>query len=265
MNAVAQAFDSLAGEYDATFTFSCVGRAQRKAVLRYASEVFIPGSRLLELNCGTGEDALYFARHGFCVTACDVSPAMVMEARKKAANKNVSDRLRFYVQATERISELLPNQQFGGVFSNFSGLNCVEDLHALANTLAPLLLARAPVLLCISTRYCLWEIIYYLLRWDPTRALRRCRGSYETKLAGVTVPVYYPTLAAIERSFSPTFRKVSVRGIGITVPPSYLEGWMKNHRTLLRTFERIDYMAQSWPMLRTIGDHMLVHFERNPA
>jgi SAM-dependent methyltransferase len=265
MHAAAQAFDSLAPEYDATFTHSVIGRAQRNAVLQYASEVFTPGSRLLELNCGTGEDALHFAQHGFRVTACDASPAMVMEARKKAANKDMAARLRFYVQPTERIGELLPKQQFGCVFSNFSGLNCVEDLRATAHALAPLLSARAPMLLCVSTRYCLWEIIYYLLRRQPTRALRRCRGSHETNLGGISVPVYYPTSASIERSFSPAFRLVSIKGIGITVPPSYLESWMKEHLTLLRVLERTDNWLQNLPLLRTLGDHMLLHFERSLA
>lgn len=261
----AQAFDSLAPEYDATFTYSSIGRAQRRAVLRYASEVFSPGSRLLELNCGTGEDALYFAQHGFRVTACDASAAMVMEARRKAAAINISDRLRFYVQATEKIGELFPTQQFGCVFSNFSGLNCVKDLHAIANALAPLLLARAPVLLCVSTRYCLWEMLYYSLRRDMERAMRRCRGYYDTKVGGISLPVYYPTSSSIERSFSPAFRLVSIRGIGITVPPSYLEGWMKKHLTLLSAFERIDNMVQASPGFRTLGDHMLLHFERSSA
>jgi SAM-dependent methyltransferase len=265
MHAAALAFDSLADQYDATFTYSSIGRAQRKAVVQYATEVFPPGSRLLELNCGTGEDALYFARQGFSVTAFDVSSAMVMEARRKAANEEVSDRLRFYVQATERIGEFLPDQQFGGVFSNFSGLNCVKDLRETANALAPLLLPRAPMLLCVSTRYCVWEIFYYLLRRDSTRALRRCRGSNNTKLGGVTVPVYYPTSQAIEQSFSSAFRLVSIRGIGITVPPSYLEHWMTRHPTLLRLFEGIDSVVRTWPLARTLGDHMLLHFERLPA
>jgi SAM-dependent methyltransferase len=265
IHAAALAFDSLADKYDGMFTYSRIGRAQRAAVMEYATKVFSPGSRLLELNCGTGEDALQFVKQGLRVTACDASAAMVREARRKAVAENVSDRVHFYVQTTEGIGELLPGQQFGGVFSNFSGLNCVKDLRETASALALLLLPGSPVLLCVSTRYCLWEIVYYLLRGDPTRALRRCQGFHETGFGDITVPVYYPTAAAIEQSFSSAFRLVSVRGIGITVPPSYLEGWMARHLRLLKCFEEIDSVMRTWPFVCTLGDHMLLHFERLPA
>src|SRR5215472_15307009 len=90
--ATALAFDHLAVNYDAKFTHSSIGRAQRMAVWECAQQIFKPRSRLLELNCGTGEDALHFARQGFHVTACDISAAMVEEARKKAKEKGVADR-----------------------------------------------------------------------------------------------------------------------------------------------------------------------------
>jgi SAM-dependent methyltransferase len=265
VHAAAIAFDSLASEYDDMFTYSSIGRVQRRAVMQYAVKVFRPESRLLELNCGTGEDALHFANLGLSVTACDASAAMVMQARRKAAKQDVSGRLQFHVQTTEKIGELLFDQQFGGVFSNFSGLNCVRDLADVGRALAPLLLPRSPVLLCVSTRYCVWEIFYYLLRGDLTRALRRCRGSHQKDFGGVTVPLYYPTSRAIEQSFSSSFRIVSIRGVGITVPPSYLESWMVNNPRLLGWLDGIDSAIRTWPFARTFGDHMLLHFERLPA
>jgi Tellurite resistance protein TehB. len=40
---------------------------------RYCLERLEPGSRLFELGCGNGRDALFFARHGLVITACDQS------------------------------------------------------------------------------------------------------------------------------------------------------------------------------------------------
>ena len=56
------AFDSLAAKYDDLFTRSMIGRAQRGAVWDALIDTFEPGSHILELNCGTGEDALFLAR-----------------------------------------------------------------------------------------------------------------------------------------------------------------------------------------------------------
>ena len=263
--AVAQAFDQLAPEYDTTFTNSSIGRAQRMAVWECAQEVFIPHTRLLELNCGTGEDALHFASQGFDVTACDVSPSMVMQARKKAASMVTADRLRFYVQATEQISDLPMQKPFAGVFSNFSGLNCVKDLGSLAEMLIPMLLPDASLLLCFSTRYCLWETAWHLFHSDTKKSFRRWNGYHETRLGDVTVPIYYPTCRQIADSFACGFRLVGIYGIGITVPPSYVESWVTLHPQLLKVFQKVDSSIRKVPGFRLIGDHVLLHFERSQA
>ena len=263
--AAALAFDCLAANYDATFTYSSIGRAQRIAVWECAQQVFSSGSHLLELNCGTGEDALHFARQGFQVTACDVSTAMIMEAQKKAAAERFSKGLSFSVRATEDIGGLSVGELFGGVFSNFSGLNCVNDLSQVANSLFPLLLPRAPLLLCFSTRCCLWEIAWYLLHGDIARAFRRCGGYHEARLSGLPLHVYYPSSEQIRRSFAPGFRLVSIRGIGITVPPSYVETWIGPYPRFLQFLRSVDSVIRRSPGLRVLGDHMLLHLERLPA
>ena len=43
------------------------------------------GERVLELNCGTGEDAVHLARRGVRVLATDNSPRMLAAARSKIA------------------------------------------------------------------------------------------------------------------------------------------------------------------------------------
>jgi SAM-dependent methyltransferase len=263
--AAALAFDRLAVSYDAIFTQSHVGRAQRTAVWECAERVFEPHGRLLELNCGTGEDAIYFARRGFQVSACDISSAMVDEAHKKVATESVSDRLRFYILGTESIGELPFEQPFDGVFSNFSGLNCVEDLTHVARALTPLVRPGAPLLLCLSTRYCLWEIAWYLLHGEISRAFRRCGGYHEARLNGLALPVYYPTCEQVAESFAPGFRLVSLNGIGITVPPSYVEPWIAQHPRLLLFFRSVDNLIRRLPGVRVLGDHMLLHLERLPG
>ncbi|HEY9126962.1 MAG TPA: methyltransferase domain-containing protein, partial [Acidobacteriaceae bacterium] len=258
----AMAFDRLAADYDAAFTNSSVGKAQRTAVWECAKNILTPYSRLLELNCGTGEDAIHFAQEGFDITACDVSPAMVAQARKKAVSTDSCDRIRFYVQATETISKLPVRYPFAGAFSNFSGLNCIKDLGGLAKALAPMLLPGSPVLFCFSTRYCLWEIAWYLLHADLSRSSRRWGGYHETTLGGVTLPVYYPTCEQIVRSFTHDFRLVGVYGIGITVPPSYVDPWIAGHPKLLQFLRKIDAAVRRVPGIRVLGDHMLLHLER---
>src|SRR6185437_13155349 len=101
--AQSHAFDSLADQYDSLFTNSVIGRAQRNAVWSLAQRVFGPGSRILELSCGSGEDALFLARGGMSVLACDISPRMIAVATARARAELPQAQVRFRVLANERL------------------------------------------------------------------------------------------------------------------------------------------------------------------
>ena len=51
-------------------------------------EGILPG-RALELGCGTGTNSIWLAQQGFDVTAVDISPLALEQARRKAASANV--------------------------------------------------------------------------------------------------------------------------------------------------------------------------------
>lgn len=259
---VALAFDRLASDYDSIFTFSAIGMSQRDAVWKRLLSVFAPGSHILELNCGTGQDALFMARAGMRVTACDASPRMIERARIRRSAENPDADASFLTLPTEEIGKLPRTLCFDGLFSNFAGLNCVRDLRSAMRQAADRLKPGAPILLCMATRFCLWEILYFLLQGNPGKAFRRFGGFSEARFGELRFPVFYPTLSQVRRMLAPEYRLVSVAGVGIAVPPSYLESWIARRPRLLRRLEALDERFRNWPGLRTAGDHMLLHLER---
>jgi SAM-dependent methyltransferase len=256
------AFDTIAESYDSLFTTSMIGRSQRAAVWRKAETVFRAGDHVLELNCGTGTDALFLSSLGIAVTACDASPRMIEQGQKQRAMVDRRAAVDFRVLCTERLDELPSDLRFDGVFSNFSGLNCIPDLSETWKLLAGRLHAGAQVLICLSTRFCVWEILHYLCKGDFHKACRRWRDTAEATLGRNSFPVYYPTLRSMRRSLWPMFRLCSVTGIGVTVPPSYLEAWAHRNPSILRFCDTLDRLICEWPGVRALGDHMLLHLER---
>jgi SAM-dependent methyltransferase len=256
------AFDRLATTYDSLFTASMIGKSQREVVWKRALKVFAKGSRILELNCGTGKDALFLAKAGMTVTACDASQGMIKQARGKMAVEAPDASVEFLPLRTEDVGSLPQTLCFDGVFSNFSGLNCVGDLSSVAQQLSGRLALGAPLLLCFSTRYCLWEIVYFLLRGEPRKALRRWSGVSQARMDGLVFPVYYPSIAQLRSAFGPEFRLVSTTAVGLAVPPSYVESWMTSRPRLLKLLEAIDETVRTWPGLRSLGDHMLLQLEK---
>ncbi len=73
----AMAFDAIAPMFDARFSDWRSVAAQRRVVRHALLQTLPKNGRVLELGGGTGQDALWLAQNGFCVTLTDVSPAML--------------------------------------------------------------------------------------------------------------------------------------------------------------------------------------------
>lgn len=257
------AFDQIAAQYDEIFTYSAVGRAQRQLVHRELSPVFVHGSRILDLNCGTGEDALYFASQGIEVVACDASPAMIDVCRRKLASVGATPAPKFLVCPNERLDDLTGYAPFDGALSNFGGLNCTADLAAVGRQMAPLLRPGGALFICIMGPFCAWEIAWNGLTGHLKKALRRLRtsGSVAT-IGGLTFRVHYPSVRQVAAAFAPSFRLHAWRGIGVLLPPSWLEPFFRNRPGTVRYLQWFDHHLNAWPPFRGLADHVLLHFVR---
>ena len=105
------AFDAFAADYDATFTDSTLGRLLRPRVWEVLAQHFQPGDHILELACGTGEDAVWLAQRGLHVTATDGSVQMVAQTQAKAQAAGVKEQVNA-VQMS--LQQLVRGQGAGG-------------------------------------------------------------------------------------------------------------------------------------------------------
>lgn len=262
VSATANAFDRVAGSYDELFTRSSIGQAQRSQVWRRLLQAFAPGERILELNCGTGEDARFLARQGRRILACDASAAMIDVAAARTKMEAAGADITFRRLANEDLNILPRQKPFDGAYSNFSGLNCAADLGPIAQNLASLVRPGGRVLLCMWSRVCVWEIVWYLLHGRSNKAFRRLSGRATARVGELTITVCYPTVREVQRAFAPWFALERRRAIGMFVPPSYAEEWARENKTMLRNLEHLDGVFAGWPVLRDVGDHVLLEFAR---
>jgi len=262
--ALAEPFDSVALDYDRLFTNSSIGQAQRAQVSREIERCFFPGSNVLELNCGTGEDALALARRGVRVSAYDASAEMIETANRKLTNEPLSSQVQFSVLRNEHLSRL--EGSFDGVLSNFGGLNCSLDWAHIADELARLVKPGGHVLLCVFGRKCLWEMVYYLLRGRFRKAFRRVRrGPSVVCVDGTFFNIIYPSVTEARRLFSPSFLLCEWRGVGVFVPPTYCEPLMQGRRRVFGLLPSLDLTLAHLPGVRCWGDHILLDFVRRSA
>jgi ubiquinone/menaquinone biosynthesis C-methylase UbiE len=259
----ARAFDAVAASYDRCFTDTAIGRELRQAVWDYFETAFPSGSRILEVNCGTGEDAVRLAKRNVRVCATDASPAMLKTAAQKAASEGVSGMIDFRPMDISAPAAPWPERSFDGAFSNFGGLNCVRDLAPLARMLGRSVRPGGRWIGVVMGRWCAWEIAWHLLRLRPRAAWRRlAREGAEAKVGNGTVRVWYPPAQSLRRTFAPEFRLRHVLGVGVLLPPSYLWEAAGRGNGLMRMLRRFEGKSAGIPGIRGLGDHVLYDFER---
>ena len=256
-------FDGVADSYDEVFTASSIGQAQRTSIWEELGKTFHRGQYVLEIGCGTGVDACFLSERGVRVVACDSSPRMMAVTRQRLTNHCQAGLVETRLLAAEEIATLQGGDLFDGAFSNFGALNCVRDMRLLARDVASVLRPGATALLCLMGPCCLWEILWYLAQFKPAKACRRLQGESTARLSGgATLHVYYPSLRSLARAFSREFFLESIKGIGIAVPPSYLESAANRFPGLLRSAVFADSLLGYCPGMRVLADHILVKFKR---
>ncbi len=259
-------FDGMAEGYDAGFTHSALGQLMREAVWGRLDAAFAPGEHVLELSCGTGEDAIHLARRGVRVLTTDVSAGMLAVAQAKVAHAGLTDLVT--VQHLDIASlTTLPSTvhrppstaPFDGAFSNFGGLNCVADQAGVAAGLAQLLRPGARALLCVMGPLVPWEWAWYGGRGELGRAVRRLRPG---GVAWRGLRICYPSIGTLRSAYAPWFRCRRVSAVGALLPPSYAELWARARPRLLWALHRIERRFEAAPPLPWLADHYLIELER---
>lgn len=251
------AFDGVAKDYDRANAGNRTICAMRERLWQAVDRAVPPGSSLLDLGCGPGCDVARFAARGYRVTGIDWSPAMVSEARQRDAIRHPQSSI--LNVGIHELARLAPTS-FDAAYSDLGPLNCVPDLPAAARLIADRVRPGGVLVASVIGRVCPWEIALYLARRDwPRVRVRFSDAMTPVPLEGRTVWTRYYTPAEFEAAFAAAgFARVSLRTLGLLVPPPYLQGFADRHPSLVDRLQRIEDLVGGWPGIRNWGDHFLI-------
>lgn len=256
LDRVARAFSETAPTYDSFERFP-VTLTIRRRIYSIVESLTSPRARILDINCGTGTDALYLHRRGFDVVGVDIARGMIEQARQKARQEGTN--IPFFVSSFTDLQHIAKGP-FDLVLSNFGGINCVEDLSPVARAIAAVTRVSGYLVVMVMPRFSLWEFASGLLHGNMSLATRRLKGHALATLAGEDAfPVFYHSLHAIRKAFSPFFKVTSVTGINIVTPPPTSRVRYNRVYSILST---VDRLVEALPVLRMMGDHALIILQR---
>ena len=270
---VDDAFSKQASVFDSLEEKNEILQWMRKEVHDHCLHYFKPGDNILELNCGTGIDALFFAEQGMRVHATDLSIAMLNELKKKIDAKNLTDKISVQQCSFTSISNAIiaadetthnaersrsAEKKFDHIFSDFGGLNCVKEIEQVISQFKNLLNREGTVTLVIMPPVCPWEILLAFKRNFKTAFRRFKKNGTDSKVEGIHFITYYFSPSRLIKAYGKDYRKLSLKGLACFTPPPYLENFPKRFPTLLSFLNRLDKkMAGVFPFNRC-GDHFIL-------
>jgi ubiquinone/menaquinone biosynthesis C-methylase UbiE len=252
-------FDEMAADYDVAFTSTKLGTSLRSMVWNRAYASFASDARILDIGCGTGEDAVHFAKLGHAVCATDVSMAMLEVARQKAKRAGCEKRIEFRCIPMERLGIELEGERFDAAFSNFGAVNCTTRLEQVISDISKLLNPGSALLWVVMGKYVPWEWIWFLGRFDGRKAFRRLRQG-GTNWRGARIS--YPAPAMLERMLRPDFEQISQRALGLLLPPTYASRWLDRWPKTFRALCRVEFSVGRWHRLAALADHYVMEARR---
>ena len=256
--AVNKAFSKQASHYDDDDLANFILQRWRQRVYLHVEKLLQPESGILELNAGTGIDALYFASKGHQVHATDVSDGMIQQIERKIENIAGLKGELTCQQCSFTDLKLIKGSQFDHVFSNFGGLNCAKGLTSIIGQLEKLLLPKGYVTIVIMPKIAPWEWLW-LLKGQFKKAFRRLgkKGSL-AQLEGEYFHTNYHSYSSIVGAFGENFKPVSCESLGVLSPAPGSIQLQKRHPKFTALLEGMDKRISKVYPFKRWGDHIIV-------
>ena len=256
-------FDHIAQEYDSVFTQSAIGQLQRKRVWDYLEGIMpqLNGFEILELNCGTGEDAMMFGEKGFNIVATDVSEEMLKVTQQKIQQYSLQNKISSHYLDLDSFDETSFNKKFDLVFSNFGGVNCInpEAMSKLLEKIPSIINPGGRFIAVVLSKNCVWETFYFLLKFQFKNAFRRRTNSYVlANLNGAWAKTWYYSPRQIAKLASSSFIRAHKMPVGIALPPSYMESFFKRRSRWLHLLDRMEKRLSRFTLLCGMADHYII-------
>ena len=257
---VAEAYNRNADKYDEFIENNPNLQRMRQKVYAHVTSLLPQGARILDLACGTGTDAFWFAQHGYTVHGVDISDGMLKRATEKAKQLGLKSRATFEHLSYTELGRL-GKKQFDCSFSNFGGLNCVSDLKLVGEEVRPLLKANAKVIWALMPPFCLWESAM-LLRGRFKLATRRFSGKSTVFKEGLNYHVYYYTPKQVAQAWGSDFELESVRALSVITPPATNKDFALQRPGMFSLLGKLDDALETVYPFKYWGDFTIVTLNR---
>lgn len=259
---VSEAFSRQAGCFDTLDLQNPIIQRMRNQVHTHLLSLLKTGDQILELNAGTGIDAIFLAQHGFKVHATDNAKGMMKILEQKIATLGLEKKISSQKCSFNNLEEI-QEKRFDHIFSNFGGLNCSENIDEVIKQFDRLLKPGGIVTLVIMPHICPWELLL-LLKGNFKIAFRRwTKKGVRSHLEGIYFDTYYYSAGRVFKAFDKKlYEKICIKGLATFSPPPYLDKFCKKYPKTFRVLCGIDEKITQFYPFNSWTDHYIISMKK---
>ena len=216
--------------------------------------------KVLDLNCGNGNDFPFLLGRGWAVYGCDGSKGMLNKAAETYRSDVDKGNLKLFHGMLEELDEDSLDQKFDLIYSITGGFSYIDDdvYKATMTRISKLLSPTGVLITCHLTPFCLSEMIYWFLKLRPKRAFLRMKQTLEVNIKGKPYKMFLRSAPRLQKLTVPSLQLQAVLPLLAFTPP-FQTGFRPHRRTLAR-FKKLELQSLKYPFLATIADQVvLVH------
>lgn len=259
----ASAFSKQSYVFDDIYTGNPIIQYKRDRVREHVNRFLPPGSHILELNAGTGEDSIYFAQAGHWVHATDVADGMLQALTAKVNARQLKKQVSIEKCSFTALHTLQQKGPYDLIFSNFAGLNCTGQLRQVLVSLWPLLKPKGQVTLVLLPPFCLWETLL-ALRGRFRLAFRRfnSKKGRTAYVEGVPFTCWYYKPSFVADVLHQDYELLGMEGLCSLVPPSYLERFPVKYPKIYGFLTGLENKLKAKSPWKYIGDYYIISLRK---
>ena len=234
----------------------------RRRIYKHLEKKLKPGAEILEINCGTGIDAVYLAKRGYRVLGTDIAQGMLSIAEEKVRREGLKARLIFQRLANADLDKLKP-RRFDHIFSNFGGLNCSppEELKKILQTFPHLLKPQGKITLVIMPKICLWEMAR-IFKGNKSAFRRLKKGGTVARIEGEQVRTFYYSAREIKQLLQPDFDHFEVENLSFIGPTGNRIHFPEKYPRIFSFLMKWDVISGKIPFLQGMGDYFIISAQK---
>ena len=255
---IEKGFSKISHHYEKLDKTSSLINWMRKKVRNHLHKELKPASKILEINCGSGIDAVYLAKNGCNVHATDIAPGMIDFVTSKIKSESLKENLSCERLSFNELNKLNP-QKYNHIFSNFGGLNCSseEELQEVFSLFKQLLSPHGKITLVLMPKICMWEFLK-IFKGDKTAFRRLKKNGVLANIEGEQVHTYYHSATIIKKLLLKDFKNFKVENICFLAPTGNRVNFPEKYPVLFKSLGLLDDISNKIPFFRGYGDYYIL-------